>query len=309
VRLLFPPAGDTPTAPYPGAARRPAAHTVLLDFYPTARRLFLETADQRIEHYVRTAYRRSIVPEEVVPGADRAVVNVALRGGGTFNGRPLADPEIARDPRSPWLSGAYLVDQCVWRSLRADADWNPIYGCAVRIGNRAVLIVGESGVGKTTLCLALSRLGAAIYGDEMILVHRRTRIVTAIPRALTISNGSFALLEDDPFCRRIRRRAVPVEALANGVSSVDARVLGPLPEPVMLRAVVILKRGSGEPKFVPLTAARAALALAPHFAERPSDLGSVAHIAGRLDGVATFRLDGGSPRAAAAALVEGLTGC
>jgi hypothetical protein len=309
VRLLLPLAGNVPTAPFPGAARRSVAPAVLLDLYPTSRRLLVATTDQRIEHYVRTAYRRSIVPEEIVPGADRAVVTVAPPpAAATFNGKPLADPAIVRDARSPWRSGAYLVDQCVWRSLRADPDWDPVYGCAVRVGNRAVLIVGESGVGKTTLCLALSRLGGAIYGDEMVLVHRRTRMVTAIPRALTIHVGSFALFEDDAFCRRIRRRAVPVEALANGVSSVDARALGPAPAPVALRAVVIVKRGP-ESKLVPLKPAHAAMMLAPYLAERPSDLAAVTRIAARLGAVAAFRLTLERPGAGAAALVEGLSGC
>jgi hypothetical protein len=310
VRLLLPPAGDALTAPSSGAVRRSVAPAVLLDLYPTSRRLLLTTPDPRIEHYVRTAYRRSIVSEELVPGADRAIVTVApAPAAATFNGKPLADPGIVRDARSPWRSGAYLVDQCVWRALRADGDWDPIYGCAVRVGNRAVLIVGESGVGKTTLCLALSRLGAAIYGDEMVLVHRRTRAVTAIPRALTIHVGSFALFDDDAFCRRIRRRAVPVEALANGVSSVDARVLGPPPAPVTLRAVVIVKRGSGDTKLAPLRPAHAAMMLAPHLAERPSDLSAVGRVAARLSSIAAFRLTLERPGAAAAALVEGLSQC
>jgi hypothetical protein len=310
MRLLLPPASDMLRVPARGNVRRSVAPAVLLDLYPTSRRLLITTPDQRIEHYVRTAYRRSIVSEEIVPGADRAVVTVAPPpAAATFNGKPLTDSAIAHDPRYPWRAGANLVDQCVWRSLRGDAEWDPVYGCAVRVGNRAVLIVGESGVGKTTLCLALSRLGGAIYGDEMVLVHRRTHMLTAVPRTLTINVGSFALFDDEAFCRRIRRRAVPVEALANGVSSVDARVLGPVPAPVPLRAVVIVKRGPGEARLMPVKPAHAAMMLAPHLAEQPSDLAAVARIAGRLAAVAVFRLTLERPGAAAAALVEGLSRC
>ena len=312
MRQLLPPAETSRVTVIGHGARRSTRRELLLRLSPTARWLSVETDDERIARYIGTAYGALAV--EAPPAnvsADRAVLNTATAPTTVlFNDEPLPRDGGEQGARkNPWSSGAYLVDQFVWRSLAADADWMSLYGCAALVAGRAVIIVGESGVGKTTLGLALTRHGAAIYGDEMIVVHRRTGVLTAISRKLTIHRGSLELLEDEELRETIRRNSETIGSQAAGILAFNARALGPMPVPLALGAVVIVRRGDGEPRLTPLSTSRTALAVAPYLTLRPRDLASVAELAEMLRSAATYSLTAGRPRETAAALADGLAAC
>lgn len=287
------------------AACRPTRFRTTLALEPTARTLDVETDDERVQRYVRTAYAKVVVavPD---PGHvdDRGQL---LRADSPpvvcFNGTALP-----RDTGS-WSSDAYVVDQFVWRSLAGDCAWLPLYGCTIAFGGRAVIIVGPSGIGKTTLGLALAAAGAKLGGDEMVLVHRRTRTVTALRRALTVRGDCLPLIDDARISATVGRFGEPLGDGTSGVVALDAARLAPLSEPQPLGAFVIAERGTDMPRLEPMSSARVALAVAPYVTPRPPDLSAVADLVDLFGPAAGFRLVLSGPRETAALLLERIVAC
>lgn len=65
--------------------------------------------------------------------------------------------------------------------------WVRMHGAVVDVDGHRVLLVGASGVGKSTLVLRLLFDGAAVHGDESALVHDGH--VLAVPRPLHLKPG------------------------------------------------------------------------------------------------------------------------
>jgi hypothetical protein len=289
------------------AACRPNLCEIGLQLRPTARSLAIATDDERVERYVRTSY--ALVLANGVPhDADRAELLTATRPvTATFNGVPLPRPKSA-SRTDPLNSGAYLVDQFLWRSLARDDAWLSLYGCAVALGERTVALVGASGTGKTTLALALRRHGGRLYGDEMIVVHRRDAVAGAIARRLAVRERTLALLADERLSALVRAG----ECLADAAGStyyVCRRALDPSTEnapPLPLAALVLLRRGTGATRLRKLSPAIAALEAASYLGVRPGNLSEVGALAALLRAAATFELSVADPHAAAALVAAAL---
>jgi hypothetical protein len=250
---------------------------------PTSRTVHIETDDERVERYVRTAYGNLLVAAPAPATHTAALLTASGAAHVSFDG--VAIPRDAEATGTPWDSDAFVVDQFIWRALANDSDWVALYAGAVVIDGRAALLVGDSGVGKTTLALALRSLGAGILGDEMALVHRRDDKVDAIDRRLSI--------------RRDRGEA----------ALVDRRVLGDPPAPAPLAATFIVKRGTGAPQVVPVSAARTALTLASYLGARPKMLADVTAFARVLERGRCFTLTLGEPGRSARMLLETVRAC
>jgi len=67
-----------------------------------------------------------------------------------------------------------------------------LHAASGRIAGRRFLLIGESGVGKTTLILHLARQGATAEGDEHVALTPRG--VVAVPRRFHVKSPSFAEL-------------------------------------------------------------------------------------------------------------------
>ncbi|MBK7935422.1 MAG: hypothetical protein WBO68_05260 [Pyrinomonadaceae bacterium] len=69
-----------------------------------------------------------------------------------------------------------------------------IHGCLVRVYGSGVLIVGEPGVGKTSICIELDRLGHDFIADDAVeLEYRGSKVFGCTPEATA---GKMALLGD-----------------------------------------------------------------------------------------------------------------
>jgi hypothetical protein len=302
---------DRVTASFRGARCSTRRHIVLA-LEPTGRRLCIETDDVRIERYVRTAYRALLGSGSPGTGALDYGRLFTARVPATvcFNGCALPDGRAEDGTQAPWWSsGGYLIDQFVWRSLARDGDWTSLYGCVFTFGGRAAFVAGPSGVGKTTLGLALAAAGASFCGDEMILIHRRTKQTTALRRALSIRTESLERLDDQRISDTVCRFAEPLGDETSGIVALDPSRLGPLPAPAPLRAVILAESGDGAARLVPVSTARAAARLTPYLTERPMDLTGVTDVAELIAGAAAFRLSIGAPRETAAALLDGIAAC
>lgn len=285
--------------------RRTQFRRVVLRLVPTARSLGIATDDDRIADYVRLVYGCLIdesAPHRVTDHAELLTAPPALM---RFNNARL-QPDVTDDRRPPeWSSGAYLVDQCVWRSLGRDPRWLAVYGLAFAWRGRAALVAGPSGVGKTTLGLALSARGAELYGDEMILVDRDRREVTGLARTLTLRPGSI---------ERSGNTRLTALALAGGrrldandeTIALDPSALAFRAAPLPLVMVALAARGDGEPTLQLISNLRAALRLGAFVTPRPAGLEDVGAVHELLAGVRTCTLTLADPAATAERLLEEL---
>jgi hypothetical protein len=262
----------------------PSLHVLQLRLAPTSRYVRIVTDHDRVAAYVRSAYgdvvHQGSMPEDRTD--EGVVLTATIPATVRFNAVPLPRDAPAA-AKNPWASGAYVVDQIVWRALAADPDWIPIYACAVEIGGRAVILVGAGGVGKTTLGLALADRGAGFYGDEMVLINRRSRRVSAVSRRLILRAGTLELLGNPAF---------------------RPSQLGPAPPPAPLGAVMMLERGSGAPRLSQLSATRAAVVMRPYLGTAVADFNAFASLVQIISLNRCFRLVAGDPVATAAAIAE-----
>ena len=157
-----------------------------------------------------------------------------------------------------------------WHLLTAalrdrDADF-ALHAAALRLpGRRAsLLLIGESGKGKTTLALALMQRGFTPYGDDVALLDPRTLDVRSFRRAFHIRPGTWqalAALRD------------PLAPWPPGSDRPDATPEGYYlpprwaPNPAPVRWVLFPRYLPGqEPALTPLAPAEAAPALLAHSA-------------------------------------------
>jgi hypothetical protein len=284
--------GGTPNvSPEDAIARRPFVHVLELVLAPTSRCLRITTDDQRVADYVWSSYG-DIVRAGPTPAAmdEGGIITASTPAAITFNGVPL-DRTAPATGKNPWTSGAYIVDQFVWRALAADPEWIPLYASAVSIDGQAIVIAGAGGVGKTTLALALAGSGAGVYGDEMILIRSRDRMVSAIARRLIVRDGTLELLGNDDLAGRIRSIGVP----------------GARPALAPLAAIVLVERGSDTPSLSKLTAVRTAIALRPYLGPAIKSFAAFSALAETLSHSDCFRLTAAEPTATAAAVRQAIS--
>jgi hypothetical protein len=289
-------------------ACRSRVQTLQLQLAPTGRSLRLLTDDARVARYVRIAYAATLVDEMPQP-SDIAVL---FTGGSktivSFNGDDVPRDWSGRGA-NPWRSGAYTVDQFVWRSLAADSAWVALYACAVVFRGRSVLFSGPSGVGKTTLGLALQQFGGRLIGDEMIVVDPATLEVDAIDRRLSVRWPHGDPLDDAVLHDLIQKNAAQIGSGRGRFQSVDRRAFGAPPAPAPLGATFVLTRGEGAPRLAPAGAGRTALAIARFAGRRPNRLDDVGRLADVLAGGRCHTLTLGDPQASARAVFEALSTC
>jgi hypothetical protein len=131
-----------------------------------------------------------------------------------------------------------------------------LHSAAVRIGDEAVGLAGPSGVGKTSLALALCRNGARFLADDVLALERVDEQLIAHP-------GTPVVAVDRAEAERMR---VTERTEGGAALAVNARErVEPAPargEPAPLRALIFVERrpeGPSMPRFEPVTDAQALL--------------------------------------------------
>ncbi len=117
---------------------------------------------------------------------------------------------------NPWGSPVVVLDQEVWPMARPDLlEWFAaeailrdvlhrvrthflVHAGAVAHRGRALVLLGDSMWGKTTLVLELLRRGFHLLSDDLAAIHRSTSRVHAFPRGLQIRPETLELLGIQP---------------------------------------------------------------------------------------------------------------
>jgi hypothetical protein len=91
---------------------------------------------------------------------------------------------------------AYLEWLAISRAIAATSRQVAFHAAALARGDAVVLLVGESGAGKTTLTLGLMRRGWEPFADDIALVDRETLAILAFPRCFHVEGPTTQLIDD-----------------------------------------------------------------------------------------------------------------
>jgi hypothetical protein len=278
------------------------------DFFLTlGRQLALEVDSAEIRQYVRTTYARTRV-EHPVAGIPLDHATIRLNGGShgvEFNGQSIELDRGAKD--SAFQLGFYASNRLLRESFRRNEAWLSFHGAALATPAGALVIVAESGAGKTTLALALLDQGARLLSDEFVFVRKADRIVWGYPRTFMIRRPALALIANP----RIHESCRPAEAKVSSKGfdvwhAIDpVAIYGPdvYAPPTPLAGVVLLEAGQpGESRCDAVPSAIAALELARRLNSEATGFGRLSDLATLFAGVRAYRVAFGDVVAVAATL-------
>lgn len=78
------------------------------------------------------------------------------------------------------------------KGLSLETPWTPIHAAGVAIANKAVLIVGQSGAGKTSIALSCVTQGWSYLGDDAVMVRADPARVGALYSSARLRADTFA---------------------------------------------------------------------------------------------------------------------
>jgi hypothetical protein len=94
-----------------------------------------------------------------------------------------------------------LLTQLEWHTvtaaLEATEAYVPVHGAALARGSACVLLLAESGAGKTTLTLGLMRRGWQPLADDIVLIDPETLALETLPRCFHVDDRTRELVMDD----------------------------------------------------------------------------------------------------------------
>lgn len=150
-----------------------------------------------------------------------------------------------------------------WQIIASRRDYLLLHASSLETDGQAIILPGDPGSGKSTLTAGLLSMGWSYLCDEFALIDPETCRVLPYPRALSIKEGSFPIVDrlGLPLCRK-----TPYQAAAKGrvafLNPLDLRadVVG---KPAPVRWVVFPKYVAGAtPTLQPLTRSESAHELA-----------------------------------------------
>ena len=221
--------------------------------------------------------------EQAVTHHTRIVYDVGARCWYLYNGATCLSYAETDDE----LLGLteWFVVHC---GVAACADTVLIHGAALHRAGATLVLVGDSGAGKTTLTLGLLARGWLPYGDDVTPVDPITLQVRAFPRYFHVDAATLDMFAG---VRVLRRPRVPA---GHAAPRLWASV------PAQPTTVVVMGRDPQQPAAIaPITRAEAAGALLHAAMETAMPRGDVAHIAARIAATVTecYRLNNGELQA------------
>lgn len=159
----------------------------------------------------------------------------------------------------------YLEWGINWRVMEKCAAYLQLHAATLSFEGQGVVLVGNSGVGKSTLAAGLVSRGWTYLSDEFALIDPDTLRLHPFPKAMCIKAGAFDVIER--LNLPLWRRRHYVKAIKGAVGYVRPQDFAPgvVPSPCPIRFVIFPKYGDGEePRFYPIMPGQAAFAMAGH---------------------------------------------
>ncbi len=277
------------------------------------RTLAIESAHDGFRRFAQTAFEplHAAKPRIADHVAGMQIVDAALHV--TFDGERIALAHSS-DLMSDSSIAAYYATRAIFTQFAAaDRTSWAAYGAAVRVGDRAVLLLGRSRIGKTLLTLHLLARGADVYGDETIVIDRRSGDVDGMPRRLMVREPALALLPNDMMREVCRSSPHAIVTPAGRLwYALDADVLSggrtTAAQPAPIAAVAIINDARARASRVePLHSKKAAIEFARRLYRPVDDVRDLSRLTACFDRVRACRLSLGSPADAAERLVDWVT--
>lgn len=108
-----------------------------------------------------------------------------------------------------------------WCIAQHAHHYHMIHAAVVERGGRALILPGQPGSGKSTLCAALVNRGWRLLSDEFALVDHTAAAITPLPRPVSLKNESIAVI------RAFAREAVIGPATADTAKGTVAHMKPP----------------------------------------------------------------------------------
>jgi hypothetical protein len=209
--------------------------------------------------------------------------------------------------RFPYHLRYELIELAVFTLAARVQQLMPLHAACIARGRRGLLLIGDSGAGKSTAVLHCALRGLAVVAEDSLFVAPQSLLATGVPNFLHVQRESlrFVPAADARLIRRaptIRRRS-GVRKLEVDLRQRRFRLAPRAPE--ICGLVALSSRGAGgEPLLVPLAPAEALARLRrsqPYAASQP---GWPAFVQ-RMRGVPSFELRRGAhPQESAVVLAE-----
>jgi hypothetical protein len=278
--------------------------------------LTIASDDAFVEEFVQRAYGRVGLRPSLAIGRPIDRGQIFVRGHAPrllFNGNEIAWPLEASEERTRFIAVFYGSRE-FFRLVagRVESCW-ALYGAAVQLGPTAVAIVGRSGIGKTSLVLALMARGARLYSDECVFIDKADGSVDGLRRALMIRESALGLLSWIPgiadACRRAPFHPTPTGRLWYAIEPGMIFGTGLHARSSRLSGVVVLDDDrSTVPTMYRIAPSVAAAELARRCHAKPSGIRALAEISRHLSAVRCYRLRLGSPASTADLVYRRCTG-
>lgn len=275
-------------------------------FATLERTLIVRSDAVEVLDYFCAAYRRTIVPLPDSLDSTCDSGSILSHNGADwlhFNGEPVEFPD--ERPTTHFRFAFYGSSKLMRLSFRQNNAWRSLYAAALRIGNRAVLISAQSGIGKTTLALELLTRGARFYSDEFAFIRREDRFVSGLPRALLIRERTLSVCHH-PRLRQVCEASVPRSQHGDRVwDNIDAGdVFGEdvFAEPAPLTAAFMLERSGSNTTTEQVSPAVAAVDFTKRLNAHTEGFERFVDTAEMLAGIPCYRIAASTPQHAADAI-------
>jgi len=164
----------------------------------------------------------------------------------TVNGaHVLIDSEITRPD--------FLVEYLVSATLAAQPGLLIAHAASLRIGDGAVLLIGPTHSGKTTMCVHMGARGHAVFGDDAAVIRLSTAEVIPWRQTTRLRSGPRSPEVTAALSRltRTHDESVRIAGESSMLFQVSELFPGAPPRPAKLRAAFFLSGFAAEPSLAP----------------------------------------------------------
>ncbi len=209
------------------------------------------------------------------------------------------DGSVVVRTSAPTVAFAHLLFEANQQAIEQSSELIRIHSAAVAVGDRAVILPGPMGAGKSTLAAGLTYRGLGYITDEVVAIDQRSGLVRTYPKPISLGAAP------DPI-GSIEWAPSPGAGLFLGACGVKpARAFGHVDDRDHPVGLVVLPQfvpgASTELVQLPHSEALAAVAAHTFHLDRPGTLASLARV---LAAVPCYHLVSGSLSDAVAAVLD-----